>query len=253
VSIDRRPPKDQRRDAAREKARAMREAAARKHRRTRALVISAAVVVVLVIAGVVAVAVSRGSQPVAAPPGVSAGGGIVTGQADAPHTVAIYQDYQCPICKQFDAAVGPWLEQQRTAGTTKIEYRPISILDAQSGGTRYSTRSASAAACMAQQPVDVFTKWNDLMYSEQPEEGGTGLPSARVAELATQAGAPSSVASCIRDDRYEDWVATTTRTALGEGGVTGTPTVQVDGKELANSAGGPPSQEQIAQAIGATS
>lgn len=252
MSIDRRPPKDARRDAAREKARAMREAAARRQRRKRVLAITGGLVAVLLVAVVVALAVrgSSGSATAATPPGISADGGIVTGQDTAVHTVAIYQDYQCPICKQFDAAVGPWLEQQRDAGVTKIEYRPISILDQQSGGTKYSTRSASAAACMAQTDDAVFTKWNDAMYAQQPEEGSTGLPTSKVASIAQDAGAPASAVSCIRDDRYEDWVKMVTDTALGSGGVTGTPTIEVDGKVLANSSGGPASQQQIAAALG---
>jgi protein-disulfide isomerase len=248
VSIDRRPPKDARRDAAREKARAMREAALRKKRRNRILGITSGVVVLLLVAVVVALAVRGGSSSstVAVPPGLSADGGIVTGQDTAAHTVAIYQDYQCPICKQFDASVGPWLEQQRDAGTTKIEYRPISILDQQSGGTKYSTRSASAAACMARQDDAVFTKFNDAMYAQQPEEGGTGLPSSKVASIAQAAGAPGSVVQCIKDNKYEDWVASTTAAALGKGGVSGTPTIKVDGKVVDSS------QAAIAAALGVT-
>lgn len=262
MSTDRstRTTKDARRDAARDRARQMREEVARKQRRRRVVGLSAGVVVLLAVVAVVALVVTSsraGSASAAAtPPGVTASGGIVTGPASAAHTVTIYQDYQCPICKQFDTTTGPWLEQQRAAGTTKIEYRPISILDRLSGGTQYSTRSANAAFCVAGAQGADFTKFNDEMYAQQPEENGTGLPDSRLVTIAKDAGA--DVGTCITGSAHDRFVTSTTNTALaatssGGGGVTGTPTVLVDGKVLANSQGGPPSQAQLAQALGVSS
>ncbi len=112
---DRPSTKDARREAAREKSRQMRELEARKKRRNRVLAISAGVVAVVLVIGFVALAITRSGGSAAAsatPPGVTADGGIEVGQASAPHTVTIFQDYQCPVCKQYEAAVGPWLDEQ---------------------------------------------------------------------------------------------------------------------------------------------
>ncbi|MEH3077914.1 MAG: thioredoxin domain-containing protein [Quadrisphaera sp.] len=253
---DRPTTKDARRDAAREKARQMREAQARKQRRNRVLAISAAAVALVLVVGAVAFGISRagGGEPAAAPPGVTADGGIVLGKSDAPHTVTIFQDYQCPVCKAYEAAVGPWLDQQVKAGTTKLEYRPLTFLDSQSGGTKYSTRAANAAYCLAGQQGADFYEFNTAMYVEQPEEGGTGLTDSKIVSIAKAAG--GDVGTCIANGTYDDFAQQMNDAAFkltdsqGQRLVNGTPTVLVDGKLLQNSQGGAPGQQELAQAIG---
>ncbi|TNM69463.1 cell wall synthesis protein CwsA [Streptomyces sp. NP160] len=254
---DRPTTKDARREAAREKARQMREAQARKQRRNRVLAISAAAVALVLVAGAVAFGVSRasgGGEPVAAPPGVTADGGIVLGESSAPHTVTIFQDYQCPVCKAYEAAVGPWLDQQVEAGTTKLEYRPLTFLDGQSSGTKYSTRAANAAYCLAGQPDADFYAFNTAMYVEQPEEGGTGLTDSRLVSIAQAAG--GDIGTCIADGTYDRFAqqqndaAFELTDAQGQRLVNGTPTVLVDGKLLQNPQGGAPDQQALATALG---
>ncbi|MBF5082999.1 thioredoxin domain-containing protein [Quadrisphaera sp. INWT6] len=179
---DRPSTKDARREAAREKSRQMRELEARKKRRNRVLAISAGVVAVVLVIGFVALAITRsgGSADASAtPPGVTADGGIEVGQASAPHTVTIFQDYQCPVCKQYEAAVGPWLDEQVQAGTVKLDYRPLNFLD-QRLRQDYSTRAANAAYCVAGEVPNGadFYKFNTAMYLEQPEEGPAASPTA---------------------------------------------------------------------------
>lgn len=253
---DRPTTKDARRDAAREKARQMREAQARKQRRNRVLVISAAAVALVLVIGVVAVVITRAtsSQPVAQPPGVTADGGIVLGKSDAPHTVTIFEDYQCPACKAYEPTVVPWLDQQVEAGTTKLEFRPLIFLDRNLGGD-YSLRAANAAFCLAGQPGVDFVKFNQAMYAEQPAEGTGGLSDSRLVSIAQAAG--GDISSCIAAGTYKgfaekvDAAAFAMTDAQGQRVVTGTPTVMVDGKVLTGANGqGTPTQQQLATAIG---
>lgn len=253
---DRPTTKDARRDAAREKARQMREAQARKQRRNRVLAISAAAVALVLVIGAVAFGISRagGGEPAAAPAGVTSDGGIIVGNASAPHTVTLFEDYQCPVCKAYEPTVGPWLDQQAKAGTLKIEYRPISFLDQMSNGNRYSTRAANAAFCVAGQQGFDFFAYNTAMYQQQPEENGNGLTDNKLIGIAEQAGA-KGVSSCIADGTYEGFVKQTTQAAMAQSGdgpkVKGTPTVFVDGKPLTGASGqGAPSQQEIATALG---
>lgn len=235
MSIDRRPTKDARRDAAREKARAMREAAARKQRQRRILGISGGIVAALVVIALVALAVTKsGGSASAAPKGLVSGYSIVTGQASAPHTVAVYEDYQCPICKQFTSEASSWLEQQRTAGTLRLEYRPISFLDSSSSGNEYSTRSANAAWCVANDAKADYSAYNDAMYAQQPAEGANGRSDATLWSIAKKAGAGAAVQKCITGGTYRDFVTKATKNAFDVKKVTGTPTVYVDGKVITN-------------------
>ena len=63
--------------------------------------------------------------------------------------VAVYSDYLCPICGVFEQTNGATLDELRQSGEIVLEYHPVSILDRKSGGTAYSTRSATAAALVA--------------------------------------------------------------------------------------------------------
>ncbi|MEK8227810.1 hypothetical protein NKG05_19460 [Oerskovia sp. M15] len=62
----------------------------------------------------------------------------------------------CPICGQFEAANGAGLAALRDAGTARVVFHPIAILDRYSQGTRYSTRAAASAALVADRAPDSF-------------------------------------------------------------------------------------------------
>lgn len=61
--------------------------------------------------------------------------------------------------------------------------------------------------------------------------GGAGLTDEAITALATRAGADASVGSFIADQRYVDWTASTSKSAASDG-VTGTPTIFVNGEQL---------------------
>lgn len=232
-----RPTKAARREAAREKARAMREAAERRQRRRRNALVAAVVVAVLAVVVGVGVVIQSARSDVTSAAASSApanvtDGGIVTGPADAPHTVSIYLDYQCPACKAFETQNAAWLEGLRDAGKIRIEYKPIAILDRFSS-TQYSTRAANAAACVADSSPKAYTAFNDDMFARQPPENSAGLPDDRLVAIARGAGASADVEQCISDGTFTDWVASTTD-AASRAGVQGTPTVLVDGQVVDN-------------------
>ena len=240
--------KDQR-SAAREKVRAMQEAQRRSERRQRSLIITSAVVVAALLVGLVVFAITRAqaNQPdlanVVVPTGVSDTGGITAagpaGAADQPVKVVEYLDYQCPACQQFDLTVGPYLKEQVAAGNIEVEYHPLGFLDNQSS-TRYSTRSANAAYCLANDGRGDISEFSDTLYAEQPPEGGDGLPDADLVSAAKEAGASDAVEQCITSETHSGYVTQQTEAAqaLQDGGqplVQGTPTVLVDGKKVENS------------------
>jgi protein-disulfide isomerase len=159
-------------------------------------------------------------------------GDIVTGSADAPHTVSIYLDSQCPACRAFETQNGAWLEGLRDAGKIRLELKPIAILDRFSS-TQYSTRAANAAACVADSSPEAYTAFNDELFAQQPPENSAGLPDDKLVEIARDAGAAPAVEQCITDGTFTGWVARTTD-AASRSGVQGTPTVLVDGHVVDN-------------------
>ena len=151
--------------------------------------------------------------------------------------IAVYLDYLCPYCGQFETTNGAQLASWLTAGNITLETHPISILDQSSAGSKYSTRSANAAACVANYQPDSFLDVNTALFANQPTEGTTGLTNDELVSLVEEAGVTDkAVATCITDQEFSDWVGTATDRALEEplpnsslDKLTGTPTVIVQG------------------------
>lgn len=260
-----RPSKNQRRDIARQQAREFRVQQQKTERRRKFFTQGGIVLGVLVIAGLVGLSIySAQPKPVVWPENMATDG-IVLNQGMIAETsaaladgalpltptedpnllnITIYQDYLCPICGQFDAANGETLAQLVNSGAAKLSIHPISILNSKSAGSKYSTRSANAAACVATYSPNNFWDFNQLMFANQPAEGGPGLSDDELKKLAADAGSSNtaSIDSCISDGTYEGWVDAQTRRALtgplpntSVPNVTGTPTVIVNGQQYTGS------------------
>ncbi|MEP9393561.1 thioredoxin domain-containing protein [Gordonia sp. VNK1] len=203
-----------------------------------------AVVAIIVVAAVVAVSIlwSNGkifsddsSVAAGTPPTVTTDGAFRITTAPAGTTpkavVEILEDFQCPVCKQFESVFGDALTQLKSNPNVAIDYRPVAILDRMSS-TNYSTRAANASACVAESTggannFEVWLKFHSLLYENQPAENGSGLTDDQLASYATEAGA-QNVKECITRGDYEDWVTQETK----DSGVTGTPTVKINGQDF---------------------
>ncbi|MGZ4497758.1 MAG: DsbA family protein [Nocardioides sp.] len=222
----------------REESRTQRAAAAliaqrRRERRRNLLVGAVVAVVVLAVVGVGFLLQSNrdtAGRAATAPQGVTDGYVVTVGKATAPRTVTVYEDFQCPICREFEAATKDKLRAGVAAGKIKIDYHMVAFLD-RSSTTRYSSRALNAAAVVLDTSgVDVFEKFHDLLYAHQPAEGSAGLSDAQLVQYAVEAGASeSAVKAGIQDDTYHQWVVNATD-QMSKNGVNGTPTVEVDGK-----------------------
>jgi protein-disulfide isomerase len=154
------------------------------------------------------------------------------GDPDAPVTVTVYEDFLCPACKSFEDASGETLAALVAEGAATVEYRPVAILDRYSDD-EYSTRALNAAGVVADAAgTEAFLAFHDLLFANQPAEGGAGLSDDELIALAERAGATGQdVDSGIRDRAYEDWTRQITD-AASRAGLAGTPTVLIDDEEL---------------------
>ena len=216
---------------------AERAAAARRQRRRRWALAASAVVVVLVAVGVTILVQNArtgveasSATPANTAPGTD--GAFAVGRADAPVTVDLYEDFQCPVCQQFEAATGDTLARLVSDGTVLARYHPIAILD-RASPDQYSTRAANAAAVVADAAgPDAFLAFHTVLYDNQPAENTPGLTDDQLVAFAGDAGATgSAVENAIRDLRFGDWVKTVTDKS-SQAGVTATPTVIVNGTPL---------------------
>jgi protein-disulfide isomerase len=239
----------ERRTATARKVEEMRRAQQAAERRQRLIVISLSVVAVLVAVVVTAIVVQKSrsepATPAAGVAGSTAHYGVLVGQPSAPVHVVIYEDFQCPFCREFEATSASLLKQYVAAKKISVEYRPIAFLD-QNSTTQYSTRSLNAAACVtAEGGSDAFLKFHDLLYAHQPAEGSAGLSDRQLVSFANQAGVTGPrVQSCIDGERYRGWTVGATN-ASSRAGVNGTPTIFVDGSPFTDIT----SRDALAEAI----
>jgi protein-disulfide isomerase len=155
-----------------------------------------------------------------------------------------YIDYQCPACLAFEETnlgnVAQWVQ----SGKATLELHPIAFLDRSSEGTRYSSRAANAAACIANYDPDRYIFVAAALYQNQPAEGTTGLTNAKILSVIKTAVASHSYAinaditNCVNTEQFKAWVAAATArvqvgtfagVALTPSTFQGTPTVFVDG------------------------
>ncbi|MGY1618898.1 DsbA family protein [Geodermatophilus sp. SYSU D00691] len=216
------------------------EAAARARAQRRRRQLGGLVAAALVAVAVVVTIVVQGHRTATAADSVTPahttddGTTVVVGSADAPVTVDLYEDFQCPVCKSFEDAAGPALASSVADGTVQVRYHGMAFLDT-SANDDYSTRALNAAAAVLDTAgSDAFEAFHDLLYANQPAEGGSGLTDDQLVDYAVQAGASGEqVEQAVRDLTYGDWVQRVTDQA-SQDGVTGTPTVLVDGQQLSD-------------------
>lgn len=223
-----------RRSEAREKAALLHKQQEAAAKRQRTITITSVAVVALLIVGVMGFLLVRDNDApadntVAAPgPSGLVDNAIVRGEDAAPVTLTIYEDLQCPACKNFETTTGSTVDELREDGTVQVEYRTLSFLDSQST-TEYSSRALNALACVQDTSPDAVLPFKKALYEQQPSEGGDGLPDDRLISIAQDAGA-GDVDTCITDKTYEEWLRETT--AKIQRTVSSTPTVLVNGNRL---------------------
>lgn len=205
-------------------------AQAKNQRNSFAIVISIAVVVVLVALGAVVVwmnnqATDAGPAPSSSKSFDAETGAISFGEGE--DVVDIFVDFQCPVCKSFEEQFGPQLEKAAEDGKITLAYHPIAILDRFSQGTEYSSRSAGAAVCVAENAPEKYLDFAQTLFDNQPPENTPGLETAKLAEFAKQVGADKAV-SCITDEKYKKFGVGQAR----DHDIKGTPTVDINGTRL---------------------
>lgn len=212
--------------------REQRERAAREKRVRTIVTVGIVGVSVLALVGVLVFAVvgaQRAATTSAQPMNVGAVDGytLVVGADDAPVTLDVYQDYLCPYCGQFERANRADLATLVADSTVRVRIHPMAFLDAQSAGSRYSSRAANAAVTVAQHEPDKLLAFDAALYAQQPSEGQTGLTDDQLVEIARGVGVSAATTSLFAGESNAGFVEAATQAAFSDG-VQGTPTVKIN-------------------------
>lgn len=231
---------------ARERLQEQREKEKTRARRRRQGIVAGSVVVVLAIAGGIAVWASsagdngsKSANEVAVPKQASGGKrpAVPVGAAGAPSTLTVWEDFRCPACQQFETGFRPVIHELVDSGQLKNEYHLVTIIDGNSGG-KGSLNAANAALCA--QDAGRFRDYHDVLYANQPPETQDKFADKKyLLQLAGKVKGLVTPAftACVNDGRY-DRFAQKSNDAFATSGYRGTPTVLLNGKDLAQEKGG---------------
>ena len=250
-----------RREDAREKARTIREQQKQLEKRNRALTRGIIVLGSIAVIGIVAIVLTSTLREPASGPLNMRSDGIVIGASfvavetgalrpgqqpvatvrdPASETIAIelYVDYFDPLGKAFEEANGDQITKWIETGAASLEVHPLAILDRVSQGTKYSSRAANAAACVANFSPNQFYGFHTRLLAAQPDENSDGLTDEEMIALTIQAQVSEStkIRKCIEDRTFSAWVSDARDRALtgpipnsDVAAIASTPTVIVNG------------------------
>lgn len=251
------------RQAARARARELRERHRKQDRRRRLIVTGGVVLGTVLVLAIVATVLVTLSRPTARGPlnmmsdGIKIGAGlkaqptVALQPGDKPVAskrnpasvidVKIYVDYLCPNCGSFFQKDGDQLRAFVDSGAATVEVHPLAVLTTKSAGSQYSLRAANAAACVAEFSPDHFYDFNQALFQKQPKEGRPGLTDAQLVSRAERSKVTHlrDVRACVREGRFRGWVQASTARALSGPlpgaslpDITQTPTILVNGKQF---------------------
>jgi protein-disulfide isomerase len=169
--------------------------------------------------------------------------GETLGRADAPVTLEIWSDFQCPFCGSLARTYLPQLVSEFVVdGQLRMVPRDVDFVGR--GDLNESTDAAVAASCAAEQGK--YWQYHDMLLWNQIGENQGAFSEARLRQMADQVGLDrGSWDQCRTDPRREAAVAATTAAALAAG-INGTPTLVLNG---VTTAGMPRTYEDLADAV----
>lgn len=152
------------------------------------------------------------------------GNGIGTGDPNAPVVVELFEDFLCPHCANFEADTAAALANLVESGDIRVVRYPMTL----TAFGRPTELAAQAYACAADAGAA------DEFAGELFANSGTVWDTETLLQAGVRVGLSDDpdFITCVTAERFRDWVASIDDEAASRG-VMGTPTVFVNGEEVA--------------------
>ena len=170
------------------------------------------------------------------------------GNPNAPVKIEVYEDFQCPACKEFTDAIEPALLQSTyiTGGQVYYEFMQYPFLD-QNSITKESHQASNASMCALEQGK--FWDYHDILFANQNGENAGAFTDKRLQAFAESIGLDmTAFDKCFKANTYSSEIETDYQKGVSAG-VNSTPSVFLNGKEV--SPGSIPTYQQLKSAIDA--
>jgi len=175
--------------------------------------------------------------------------GLSLGEANAPATIEVFEDFQCPACKSFTESIETLVVQNLiSTGKARYVFHNYPFLDGNGVGSGESDQAANAAMCANEQ--DKFWDMHSIIYANWTGEKQGNLSNRRLQAMAESIGLDMAAFNgCFNANKYKSDIQTDFDKGQ-EMGVTGTPTVFVNGNPVGQP-GKIASYDEIEQAVNA--
>ena len=174
--------------------------------------------------------------------------GLSVGDANAPVTIDVFEDFQCPACKSFTENTETLVIQNLVAsGKARYVFHNYSFLDGDGAGSSgESDQAANASMCANEQGK--FWEMHSSLYANWNGENQGAFSDRRLQAMAESLGLDmNSFNACFNANKYQADIQADFD--LGqEMGVSGTPTVFVNGRRVGQP-GKVASYQEIVQAV----
>ena len=139
-------------------------------------------------------------------------------------TLDLWEDFQCPVCKQFEITNGAYIQQLVTQKKAKVVYHMLSFIGPE------SVLAANAGACAADE--NKFLPFHAYLYSTQGTENTGVWSNAALIQAGAVVGLTSSkFIDCVNNGTYQKWVTNVANDGSNKK-INATPTVFLNGKEI---------------------
>ena len=149
---------------------------------------------------------------------------------DAKYKLDVYIDYQCPYCADTDKALAPAWKELMADGTVQMRVHTMTFMNAQARST-HSTDLAIGAACA--DTVGKYYEFHNAAFENQQKTIPLYSDEMVKKTIPDQAGITGADRdkwqSCFDNKSTSQFVREVEENA-GKDGVTGTPTIKVNGK-----------------------
>jgi protein-disulfide isomerase len=158
--------------------------------------------------------------------------GRVLGKADAPVTLEVWSDYQCPVCGQFAELIEPSLVSTYVAnGTLRIIYHDAAFQGARSSSSYdESVEAAAAARCAADQ--NLYWQFHNWLFANQVGENQGAFRDERLRAIATKAGVDVAAWDACRATGQQQTAVRAETDEAVKGGINATPTMHLNGQVI---------------------
>lgn len=176
--------------------------------------------------------------------------GLSVGDPNAPVTIDVFEDFQCPACQFFTESIEPLVIENLVAtGKARYVFHNYPFLDGNGvGSSGESDQAANASMCANEQGN--FWEMHSILYANWSGENQGAFNDRRLQAMAESIGLDADAFNaCLDANKYEAEIQADFD--LGEQmGVTGTPTVFVNGARVGQP-GKIASYQDIEQAVNA--